>query len=39
MMTKAKYKYISRNTQILDGEPVIKGTRTPVREGENYDAG
>lgn len=39
MMTKAEYKYISRNTQILDGESVIKGTRTPVNEGENYDAG
>jgi len=31
METAAGYKYISRNKEILGGEPVIKGTRTPVR--------
>lgn len=31
MGTITKYKYIVRGKEILGGEPVIKGTRTPVR--------
>ena len=31
MGTAAKYRYISKDKKILGGEPVIKGTRTPVR--------
>ena len=27
----AGHKYIDRDPQILSGEPVIQGTRTPVR--------
>jgi len=31
MLTKTRHRYISTNRRILGGEPVIKGTRTPVR--------
>lgn len=31
MITKTKHRYIIINQRILGGEPVIKGTRTPVR--------
>ncbi len=31
MRSVTEYKYIVKSTEILDGEPVIKGTRTPVR--------
>lgn len=29
--TATEHLYIVRNAQILGGEPIIKGTRTPVR--------
>jgi uncharacterized protein (DUF433 family) len=29
--TATEHLYIVRNPQILSGEPIIKGTRTPVR--------
>jgi len=31
MITKTKHRYITINQRILGGEPVIRGTRTPVR--------
>jgi uncharacterized protein (DUF433 family) len=31
MATVTEYKYIVKDKKILGGEPVIKGTRTPVR--------
>ena len=31
MTTATKHLYIVRNKKILRGEPIIKGTRTPVR--------
>ena len=31
MVQTTEYLYIVRDEQILRGEPIIKGTRTPVR--------
>lgn len=31
MLHATEHKYIVRDDQILSGEPIIKGTRTPVR--------
>ena len=31
MTTATEHRYIVRDDQILSGEPVIRGTRTPVR--------
>jgi uncharacterized protein (DUF433 family) len=31
METAVAYRYITTNKEILSGEPIIKGTRTPVR--------
>lgn len=31
MKTTTEYRYIVKNKEILKGEPVIKGSRTPVR--------
>ncbi len=31
MNTAVEYRYITTNEKILSGEPIIKGTRTPVR--------
>src|SRR3954462_12180232 len=31
MMTPTEHRYVVRDDQILGGEPIIKGTRTPVR--------
>lgn len=31
MMTATEYKYIIKDGEILKGEPIIQGTRTPVR--------
>ncbi|MFN6514952.1 MAG: DUF433 domain-containing protein [Nostoc sp. CreGUA01] len=31
MVQATEYVYIVRDNQILGGEPIIKGTRTPVR--------
>lgn len=31
MATITQHRYITVNDQILGGEPIIKGTRTPVR--------
>jgi uncharacterized protein (DUF433 family) len=31
MITATEHLYISRDDAILSGEPIIKGTRTPVR--------
>ncbi|HXH71019.1 MAG TPA: DUF433 domain-containing protein [Pyrinomonadaceae bacterium] len=31
MDTAVAYRYITSNKEILSGEPIIKGTRTPVR--------
>ncbi|MFB2833860.1 DUF433 domain-containing protein [Floridanema evergladense] len=31
MMQATEHFYIVRNEQILSGEPIIRGTRTPVR--------
>jgi uncharacterized protein (DUF433 family) len=31
MLQKTEHLYIVRDDQILSGEPIIKGTRTPVR--------
>jgi uncharacterized protein (DUF433 family) len=31
MVQATKYLYIVRDERILSGEPIIKGTRTPVR--------
>ena len=31
MVQDTEYLYIVRDDQILHGEPIIKGTRTPVR--------
>lgn len=30
-VTKTEYRYITRNEKIQGGEPVLKGTRFPVR--------
>ncbi len=31
MITTTEHAYVTRNESILGGEPIIKGTRTPVR--------
>lgn len=31
MVTATEYKYIVKDADILEGEPIIKGTRTSVR--------
>lgn len=31
MDTAVAYRYITSNKEILSGEPIIKGTRTPIR--------
>ena len=31
METQTEHLYVVRNKSILNGEPIIKGTRTPVR--------
>ncbi len=31
METGVAYRYITTNKEILSGEPIIRGTRTPVR--------
>jgi uncharacterized protein (DUF433 family) len=31
MAAITEHRYITRNKRILSGEPIIKGTRTPVR--------
>jgi uncharacterized protein (DUF433 family) len=31
MATSTDHRYVVRNTDILSGEPIISGTRTPVR--------
>jgi uncharacterized protein (DUF433 family) len=31
MFTKASSRYVTHNSEILSGEPIIKGTRTSVR--------
>jgi uncharacterized protein (DUF433 family) len=31
MATKTKHRYIIKDDKILNGEPIIRGTRTPVR--------
>ena len=31
MVVTTEHPYIVRNNEILNGEPIIKGTRTPVR--------
>lgn len=31
MVEQTKHLYIEKNTEILGGEPIITGTRTPVR--------
>lgn len=31
MTSATEYKYIVKDEEILEGEPIIKGTRTPVR--------
>jgi len=31
MDTTVAYRYITTNKEILSGEPIIRGTRTPVR--------
>ena len=31
MTTKIKTRYVTRQPEILSGEPIIVGTRTPVR--------
>ena len=31
MVQATEYLYIVRDDEILQGEPIIKGTRTPVR--------
>jgi uncharacterized protein (DUF433 family) len=31
MLQATEHYYIVRNNEILSGEPIIKGTRTPVR--------
>jgi uncharacterized protein (DUF433 family) len=31
MTTATEHGYITRNERILSGEPIIRGTRTPVR--------
>ncbi len=31
MVVATEHPYIVKNTKILNGEPVIKGTRTPIR--------
>ncbi len=31
MIVATEHPYIVRNKEILEGEPVVKGTRTPVR--------
>lgn len=40
MATATEYKYIIKDKDMLGGEPVIKGTRTPVRAiVENWQIG
>ncbi len=40
MVTMTRYRYIVRNDKILNGEPIIEGTRTPVRSiVENWRMG
>jgi uncharacterized protein (DUF433 family) len=40
MVTATEHPHIVRNAEILSGEPIIKGTRTPVRAiVENYRLG
>lgn len=31
MLTVTEHRYVTTDDQILSGEPIIKGTRTPVR--------
>ena len=31
MATATEHRYVAMDEDILDGEPIIKGTRTPVR--------
>jgi uncharacterized protein (DUF433 family) len=31
MLTVTEHRYVTTDEQILSGEPIIKGTRTPVR--------
>jgi uncharacterized protein (DUF433 family) len=31
MVTETSSRYITRNSEILNGEPIIKGTRTSIR--------
>ncbi len=31
MIVAAQHAYVTTNESILDGEPIIRGTRTPVR--------
>lgn len=31
MITTTEHRYVTTDDQILSGEPIIKGTRTPVR--------
>jgi uncharacterized protein (DUF433 family) len=31
MIQATEYRYIVRDDQILQGEPIVQGTRTPVR--------
>lgn len=31
MPTASEHRYVTTDSQILNGEPVIRGTRTPVR--------
>jgi len=31
MLTETEHCYVVRDDRILGGEPIIKGTRTPVR--------
>jgi uncharacterized protein (DUF433 family) len=40
MSTTTKYRYIITDDKILNGEPIIRGTRTPVRSiVENWRLG
>lgn len=40
MSTTTKHRYISKDEKILSAEPIIKGTRTPVRSiVENWRMG
>lgn len=31
MITTTEHRYVTTDDQILSGEPIIKGTRTPIR--------